>query len=204
MSLYLLSRFFEYFDLDCTKEENIEFAREKLGVKSFPALVALPIGKEKRIASRVSFSKTATFQEFSQEISDLVGDKLISISAMEIQGIVTNSLVKRKPVFIMLYDSNEVSLTYRMLSQLSRYEDRITFTKLKNPPPEALRQYQVDKLPSLIVILLENPNADDTDIDLNKVQLAKYNGRFNDEDLSRYFDMVLYGYSHLFTLIVPS
>jgi len=53
------------------------------------------------------------------------------------------------------------------------------------------KHFQIDKLPSLLVVLLADSSADDVDIDPNKIQLAKYAGRFNYEDLSKYFDMFL-------------
>lgn len=185
------TRFFEYFDLDCTTEENQHFVRERLNVKSLPALVALPIGKEKKLSTRIVFPKTATLQEFTQEISDFVGDKVLPISSMEMQGVITNSLARRRPAFIMLYDTNDVSMTYRMLSQLSKYEDKLTFTKFKNPGPEMVKHFQLDKLPTLMAVLLAGDNPDDVDIDASKIQLAKYSGRYNYEDLTKYFNMFL-------------
>lgn len=165
---------------------------EKLGVRSFPSVVVLPIGKEKKLSQRKTFNKAHDLQEIMHDVSDLIGDKVIPVTAVDMQGVITNSLTKKRPTVIMIYDTAEPSMTYRMLAQLSKYEDKVTFAKLKDPPAELYKNFQLDKLPALVTALVVTNPEDELELDPTKIQLVKYAGRFNYEDLSRYFDMVRY------------
>lgn len=154
-------------------------------------MIAFPVGTPKKMGLRIQFSKTKTLQDITEEVSDLVGDKVIPISAGEMQGAISNSLVQRRPAFILMYDTNEVSITYRLLSQLSKYQDKLTFAKLKNPGPEVIKHFELTKLPALLAVLYEASPDDEVELDPTKVRMVKYSGRFNYEDMSRYFDMVI-------------
>jgi thioredoxin-like negative regulator of GroEL len=180
----------DYYSLDCSIAENEKYATEKLGVKSFPVMIVYPIGKARKRQTKYSFGRSATLPDMLQEVSDIIDYKTTALNLENTQHFITNSINSKKPVFILFYEGKDFSMSFRELSQLSKYSEKFQFANFRNANADVKQQFNLKQLPTLVVIFLKDPNNEDMDPKDN-VQVAHFTGHYNWAELSNFMDQFI-------------
>jgi len=165
---------------------------ETLHIKSFPALIVFPVGKEKKLNNRLHLPKFKALPEILHDISDLIPDKTDSLSQTDAQYYISDLVRSKKPTFILFYDSQDISMSYRVIAQLSKYQGKMRFAKFKNPSQETKAMFQISRLPTLVALFLQDPKKEPEEIKNEDVKVAHFSGKFNFNELSRFIDAVYF------------
>lgn len=56
----------------------------------------------------------------------------------------------------VLFHKEDISLSYRVLSNDERFKEGLDFFRMKDPPADVLSQFQLKKLPALLVLVVDN------------------------------------------------
>lgn len=112
---------------------------------------------------------------------------------MEMQKI-TSIALKEGRFIAALFHKDDISLSYRVLSNDDRFKEEISFIRMKNPPPDVMQKFQVKKLPSLFIMTVDDSNQtkEEKHEELEegqqafKLQIAQYTGKYNYDDLESY------------------
>lgn len=70
---------------------------------------------------------------------------------MELQQLTAIALNEGRFVAI-LFHREDISLSYRVLSNDEKFKEGLDFFRMKNPEEEVLRSFNIKKLPSLLVM----------------------------------------------------
>ena len=128
--------------------------------------------------------------EITKEISDSIADKTLKFGSDQLQGEITKTLLDKKPIFIVFYDSKDISMSYRVVSQLSAYKDKAVFSNVRLPSKEITEAFDIKKLPSLIAIFAEREQIKDKDSKPEYVQIARFKEKFVFHELTKFVDQV--------------
>lgn len=80
----------------------------------------------------------------------------------------TTHALEEDSFIAVLFHKDEISLSYRVLSNDERFKEEITFFRMKNPEPSVLQRFKIKKLPTLLVMNKDYTNATITDKDPEK------------------------------------
>jgi len=116
--------------------------------------------------------------EMTKDISDSIGDTTLKFGSYELQEQVTKALLDKKPIFIVFYDSRDISISYRVVSQLSALKDKAVFSNVRLPSKDVMEAFGVQKLPSLIAIFAEGGQIKDSKSKPEYVQIARFKEKF--------------------------
>lgn len=117
----------------------MKFAKQELSARSLPTIRFFPVGTpEKKKATKVLFPADIEFEEISKDIQDLIDDKSININEQELQFHLQGGLQENKVLIILFYNTPAVSLTFRVVSQLSQFQSKFRFLSFKNAPEQVL------------------------------------------------------------------
>lgn len=176
--------------MDVSNTENENFVIKELNIKNFPALVVLPLGKEKKLASRLFLPKFKDLPEIIHEVSDIIPDKSDPLSIQEMQIYNAELFTTKKPTFIFFYDGEDTSMSFRVASNLERFQGRYRFARFRNPAADIKQMFQITKLPLMVAMFLDDPTKDSTELKNEDVRVAHYNGRFIYHEVLKFFDSV--------------
>ena len=154
-----------------------------------------PISKNKKRLTKYTFSKSSNLQELTQEVSDIIDDRTVSLTNEGLQIFLSNILQSKKPSFILFYEGKDSSMSYRALSQLSKYQEIFNFASFRNPSVDVKQQFNLNKVPTLLVVFLKEPDNQDIEPREN-IQVAHFSGKFNWAEISGFIDVV-------YNLIIP-
>ena len=169
--------------------------RAELGVKQTPSIVFFPKSVAKKMVQRTVFSPKETFEDIHREVDSIVEDFSLPISNfLEMQRLTGIHLQDEKYVAVFFH-TEEVPLSYKVIADDSRFKEDIAFFRMRDPEPQVLEQYQIKKLPALVVMIAdkEAPQEAPTEKDKKEgrvnmaLRLAAYRGKFNYDDLLSFF-----------------
>ena len=92
----------------------------------------------------------------------MIEDFTIPLSDDKEMQKMTSLSLKEERLIAVLFHQDEISLSYRVLSNDERFKEAITFMRMKDPAPEVLAKFQVKKLPSLFVMTVDDSNTTET------------------------------------------
>lgn len=111
---------------------------------------------------------------------------------MEMQQLTSITLGEGRFVAI-LFHKDDISLSYRVLSNDERFKEGLDFFRMKDPPAEVIKQFSLKKLPALLVMIVDEDNntkpEKQEESDGRKgmnLRVAHYTGKFNYDDLEKY------------------
>ena len=176
----------EIYNFNCTEGSVQKFSQDTLKVKSFPAYRLYPIGnKEIKSKAKIIFSKSKKLKEIGREISDLVDDSTLSLDPISITTYLESVGSTRNPALILFHNQDDFSVSFRALARLGRYKNHIRFANFKNPSSEIKEQFEIEKMPSLSVIFIKDPNRKELSFE-DDIQTAVNTGKLTYDEL-RYF-----------------
>lgn len=115
---------------------------------------------------------------------------------MELQQLTAIALNEGRFVAI-LFHKEDISLSYRVLSNDEKFKEGLDFFRMKNPEEEVLQSFNIRKLPSLLVMTRNEENQtkpEQKEGDNRKgmnLQIAEYKGKFNYDDLERFLNVFI-------------
>lgn len=131
---------------------------KELGVKHRPAIVYYPKSLTKKELKKTVFYANNNFRAIYDEISGLIDDFTVPLSSeMELQQLTAIALNEGRFVAI-LFHKEDISLSYRVLSNDDKFKQGLDFFRMKNPEPEVLQSFNIRKLPSLLVMIRNDEN----------------------------------------------
>jgi hypothetical protein len=96
----------------------------------------------------------------------------------------------------ILFHREEISLSYRVLSNHEKFKNDIVFFRMRDPSPDVLSKFQLKKLPALLIMASDPENqTTPTEEELKEgkrgmnLQVAHYTGKFNYDDLEKYLNV---------------
>ncbi len=96
----------------------------------------------------------------------------------------------------ILFHKDEISLSYRVLSNHEKFKNDIVFFRMRDPAPDVLGKFQLKKLPALLIMTSDPENqTTPTEEELKEgrrgmnLQVAHYTGKFNYDDLEKYLNV---------------
>ena len=117
-----------YYRFELDSETKKQFASEKLFVRRTPVLKLFPIGTSKKERSKIFFEEGISTEEFKSEISDLLEDQSRGFSTMkDFQLYLASTFQEEKIPIIMMHNSKETSISWRVFTHLTEFTDRIKF-----------------------------------------------------------------------------
>lgn len=127
-------------------------------MKHRPALIYFPKSLAQKDVKKTVFHPSDNFRTVYDEISNLIEDFTIPLASdMEMQKI-TSIALKEGRFIAALFHKDDISLSYRVLSNDDRFKEEISFIRMKNPPPDVMQKFQVKKLPSLFIMTVDDSN----------------------------------------------
>lgn len=129
-----------------------------MGVKHRPAIVYYPKSLTKKELKKTIFYTNNNFRDIYDEISSLIEDFTVPLSsAIEMQQLTAISLGEGRLVAV-LFHKDDISLSYRVLSNDDRFKEGLDFFRMKDPTPDVMKQFELKKLPSLLVMVVDKSN----------------------------------------------
>ena len=56
---------------------------------------------------------------------------------------------------VVLFHDEKIPLSYKIISNDDIFDDDLVFFRMRNPDPEVIQQFQVKKIPSLFVMMID-------------------------------------------------
>ena len=124
-------------------------------MKKLPAIVYFPKSLVKKQIHKTTFQEQMTLEEIHHEISSMIEDFTLTISSdLEMQRLTGQTLREKKPTTVLFHDEDP-SISYRVLSNDDTYKDHLVFFRYKNPDAEVKKKFQLKKLPTLMVMYMD-------------------------------------------------
>jgi hypothetical protein len=137
-----------------------------LGVKQTPAILYYPKSLAKKSVQKSIFSPKDSFRNIYDEIAGLIEDFTVPLSNdAEMQKLTSIPLLEGKYIAVLFHEE-EISLSYRVLSNDDNYKKDIVFFRMKNPEQSVLEKFHIKKLPALYI--MENDLEGEGDKDKKK------------------------------------
>ena len=105
------------------------------------------------------FHPTDNFRIIYDEISSLIEDFTIPLASDKEMQKITSIALKEGRFISVLFHKDDISLSYRVLSNDDRFKEEMTFIRMKNPPPDVMQKFSVKKLPSLFIMTVDDSNS---------------------------------------------
>ena len=102
----------------------------------------------------------------------------------------TSTLQEDKIPVVMFHNQAESTISYRALSNLNKFAERLKFFSFREPGPDIMKQFSINKLPKLIT-LMRNPTADEAMRKEGRdIQVGTYTGKLFYDDLLKFLETV--------------
>lgn len=181
--------------MNCTSKKTQSFVKGKLEIDNFPGLAVYGVGKKTKLLPKVKFAKFHSIIEIVKDISDSLGDHTRDLRSDQIHNAITITLLDKKIILILFHDSLEISMSYRVLSQLSQYKDKFVFTHVRNPSPDLVESFNIKGLPTLIALFTDESQRKSLEINPEYIQLARFKQKYIFSDLAAFLEMVYFFFS---------
>lgn len=147
----------------------------------------------KKNVQKTIFSRRDDFDTIQAEIDSMIDDFTVTLSSeMEMQKMTGIPLQEGKFVAVLFHEK-DIDLSYKVISNDNAFEEDVAFFRMRNPEESVMTQFQIQKLPALIVMMIDGEQAEPTEeekkagrVGMN-LKLASYTGKFNYDDLRSYF-----------------
>jgi len=201
--IILMSRrnLFAYYKLDCTSYQAEKFAKDEFHVDYFPGIAILPLGKKTNLHPVLRFAKYNNIVEIMREVSDVIADTTLSVKSIHLQDTIARAIMDKRPIFVLLHDAKEISMSFRVISQLANYKNKAVFANVKTPSTEITERFGILRLPSLIALFTSETASTQQDVAPDYVQMARFNEKYTFNELSKFVEQVrrVFGiFFHLF------
>eukprot|EP00825_Cyclidium_porcatum_P040439 TRINITY_DN5111_c0_g2_i5.p1 TRINITY_DN5111_c0_g2~~TRINITY_DN5111_c0_g2_i5.p1 ORF type:complete len:672 (-),score=172.46 TRINITY_DN5111_c0_g2_i5:332-2347(-) len=182
-------KLFIYYKLLVNDQSKKDFVEKEMNIKQFPSIKFLPVGTTKKAHSRISFNLGDSLEDINSEIDELIIDNTMSVNEQSLQIKLSQSLQDAKVLLILFHDQEQISLTYRVFSNLEKYKQKFEFLNMKDPSQQIKSQFQITNLPKLVAIFRDVPEEQKLEqIKPEEIKAAPYGGKFNYNDLSRFLN----------------
>jgi len=145
------SGFFYFYRINCICEKELAFCKESLKAKEFPTLILL---------SNKSFEKPEylplDYEELQNEILKLFPSELNYVNPQNFQTTLQSTIISNKIPIFYFYQEN-VPLGIHLILNEGKFKTNVEFLAFEAPPKEILNNFQVKKLPELVIVL-NDPN----------------------------------------------
>ena len=101
------------------------------------------------------FHPTDSFRGIYDEVSGLIEDFTVPLADDHEMQKITSIALKEGRLIAVLFHKDDISLSYRVLSNDDKFKEQITFIRMKNPPPDVMQKFQVKRLPSLFIMTVD-------------------------------------------------
>ncbi len=106
----------------------------------------------KKQLQKAVFSPRDSFRNIYDEIESLVEDFTVPLANdAEMQKLTSIPLLEGKFIAVLFHE-DEISLSYRVLSNDENYKKDIVFFRMKHPEAGVLEKFQIKKLPALYIM----------------------------------------------------
>ncbi|CAD8111869.1 unnamed protein product [Paramecium sonneborni] len=181
---------FDYYEFQVKTQEDEELIKE-LHIKSYPSIRFFQVGNsEKKRASKITFTKEYTLDEMNKDILELVDDKTINTNEQSLQMQLSQYLTDNNIIVIYFYQTQQVGLTYRVLSQLQEYYGKYKFLSFKNASQKVIEQFQIQNQPSITIIFRDVKDKKELDEELkpDQVRQALFTGKHGYDEIKSFLD----------------
>jgi hypothetical protein len=124
------------------------------GSRTRPFVVVYGKGNyDQKIAGKKIFDSFSAFDKLLWFVHEnLPSGGLKEVELGELSSISQSAFEKRKLAAVLLYEGDEVSMSYRVLAAKKRYRDRVEFLAVRNPEKSELwENLKIDKTPRLLM-----------------------------------------------------
>lgn len=146
------SGFFYFYRVNCISEKDLAFCKETLKAKEFPTLMLL---------NNKSFEKPEylplDYEELQIEILRLFPSELNYVNPQNFQMTLQSTIMSNKiPIFYFHQDN--VPLGIHLIVNEGKFKPDVELLAFEAPPKEILNNFQVKKLPELLIVLNDPTN----------------------------------------------
>lgn len=141
------SGFFSFFMLSCLSESELAFCKETFKAEEFPALALLDkdsLAKAQLLPLDYEELQSEIIRIFPSEINFVNPQNL----QMNLQVAITNNKVP-----LMYFYQDAIPLGLLLISHEGKFKQFIELMAFEAPPKEMLNNFQVTKLPELVIII---------------------------------------------------
>lgn len=174
----------DYYVVDTAIPSNDKFAKESLEIKKFPSLRVFLAGQKK---GKHIFDGSMEIKEFLKEISDVTEDYSTALNEKDLQMFISSSFQEEKVPAVLFYTGREPYLTFRVLSAMGQFTEKIKFFRFRDPNEKVLKNFNVAQVPKFVMLVKPE---DKSQLDKGQVQIAQYTGKFNFKDMIVFIDSV--------------
>ncbi|CAD8212594.1 unnamed protein product [Paramecium octaurelia] len=181
---------FDYYEFQVNTQEDEELVKE-LQIKSYPSIRFYQVGNtQKKRASKISFTKEYSLEEINKDIQELVDDKTININEQTLQMQLSQYIADNNIVVLYFYQTQQVGLTYRVLSQLQEYYGKYKFLSFKNASQKVIDQFQIPHQPAITIIFrdVKDKKELEEEVKQDQVKQALFTGKHGYEEIKSFLD----------------
>ncbi|CAD8209302.1 unnamed protein product [Paramecium pentaurelia] len=181
---------FDYYELQVNTQEDEELIKE-LQIKSYPSIRFYQVGNTaKKRASKISFTKEYSLDEINKDIQELIDDKTININEQSLQMQLSQYITDNNIVVLYFYQTPQVGLTYRVLSQLQEYHGKYKFLSFKNASQKVIDQFQIPNQPAITIIFRDVKDKKELEEELkpDQVKQALFTGKHGYDEIKSFLD----------------
>lgn len=174
----------DYFVIDTAIPSNDKFAKETLEIKKVPSLRVFLAGQKK---GKHIFDGSMDLKDFLKDISEVTEDYSTALNEKDLQMFVSSAFQEEKVPAVLFYNGKEPYLTFRVLSAMSQFTEKIKFFRYREPNEKVLKNFNVAQVPKFVMLVKPE---DKSQLDKGQVQIAQYTGKFNFKDMIVFIDSV--------------
>jgi len=141
------SSLFYFYRLKCSSEADAAFCRNSLKAQEFPALV---------IIDKDSLAKAELlpmeYEELQSKILRILPSEITFVNPQNFQ-MSLQSVIKENKVPIMYFYQDAIPLGLHLISHEGKFKQHVELMAFEDPPKEMLKNFQVTKLPELVIVL---------------------------------------------------
>ena len=177
----------------------------QLGVRSTPSIVFYHKSLTKKNSMRTNFNERVGLRDIVDEMMTLIDDFSVSVGSHEEMQRHTSIAFKDHQKVAFLFHQEEVPISFKILSNLEEYKNKLHFYKFKNPDAAVLKQLSITKkLPVLVVMYVSDEDFAKEEIKQmdseNKerqgsieyrLRLAQHNGALTIDDMKKFIENFL-------------
>lgn len=175
----------EYYELKCIVPSNDKFAQETLEIKKYPSLRLYLPGLKK--TGKHIFDANIDVKDFQREVSDLVEDNSVPLNEKDLQMFMSSAFQEEKIPAVLFHNTRETFITFRVISHLSKFNEKIKFFRFRDASPKVLKDFNINQTPKFVLLVKPEDAAQSAK---GSVQIAQYTGRFNYKDMTQFIESV--------------
>lgn len=153
--------FFYFIRYNC--EEDPEFCKSTFKIKQIPSLLFVDARKSEEKKEFLKIFENAEnlnldYNDIQNEILRNFPSEISFINHQTFQNSISSTVNSGKIPIIYLYDNEIIPLGVHLLTIDPRIKERMQIYAFENPPKEIIKNFQVNKLPELILLFNDPDN----------------------------------------------